>query len=141
MFNKTKQDKIKPSTEIVKDWRDAGHEIEVIGLRLDKARTALKSCKEGTWAYNYWNVTTQRLLNKWHLTIKLRDTGLKQIVGKEEDLERYDWWEPSEEVPGLNFGIAVFDDWFYQMGLQARLEVSWAKAQEQKLQKARQGLA
>ena len=124
----------------VKDWRNAGYEIEVLGHRLDKARTALKRCKPETWAYNYWHTTEQRILTKWKLTIQLKDTGLKQITEKRVDTARYDWWEKSEEIGGIGF-ITWFDDFINNIGLQQRLGESWGRALEEKVQKARKGLA
>jgi hypothetical protein len=51
----------------------------------------------------------------------------------------YDWWAKSEEIRMAS--ISILDNMFYNAGQSARLDESWAKAQEQKLQKARLGLA
>jgi len=123
----------------VKDWRDAGYEIEAIGHRLDKARLALANAKSN-WAKDYWQVTVDRLFTKWQLTIQLKDTGLRQ-QGPESfysDID-YDWYENSEEIRMI--GFTWFDHWFDSTGLDRRLDESWAKSKEIKLEKARQGLA
>ena len=128
-------------TEIgrVKDWRDAGHELEVLGTRLDKARAALKECKPDTWAHDFWSTTTARLFNKWTLTLQLKDTGMRQIIKSKPAAESYDWWEKSEEIRMAS--LAVFDNLFHNAGLSSRLDESWARSKEIKLEKARIGLA
>lgn len=123
----------------IKDWRDAGYEIEVLGIRLDKARTALERCKKGTWAHDYWHTTEQRILTKWKLTIQLKDTGLKQITENRVNTVNYNWSERAEEIRMV--GFTWFDDFINNIGLQQRLNESWGRALEEKVQKARKGLA
>lgn len=125
----------------IKDWRDCDHEIQHLGTRLDKARDAVGRSKEGTWAHAHWTTVADQLFRKWSLMIKLKDTGLKQIVGETKQLERYDWWEKAEEIQMASIGFTFVDNWIQDIGLEKRLDESWAKAQENKLQKARQGLA
>lgn len=125
-----------------KDWKDAWPEIESLGHRLDAAREARDRCEEGTWSHTLWSQTADTLFRKWSLTVTLYQTGLRQR-GPERGFDiDYSWWEGSDEPVGqlpvpawlnLNF----INDWFNHNDL----EHSWAKAQEQKLQKARQGLA
>ena len=134
----------KTKTEVVpigdiKDWRDAGHEIENLGVQLDNARNSLAEAKS-PWAKNFWGTTVERLYTKWQLTIQLKDTGLKQ-KGPNSFYSKidYDWWETSEEIKLV--GFTWMDHWFDNAGLQDRLEESWAKSKELKLEKARLGLA
>jgi len=123
----------------LKDWRDAGYEIEHLGTRLDQARAALAEAKS-KWARDYWKTTVDRLFLKWSLTIQLKDTGLKQhgSNGFYANIDYY-WWEKSDEIRMLS--SSILDNLFHNSGLSARLDESWAKAQEQKVQKARLGLA
>jgi len=123
----------------IKDWRDAGWEIEHLGVRLDQARAALKQAKS-KWARDYWSITADRLYNKWILTIQLKDTGMKQ-QGPNSFYSKidYDWWEKSDEIRMAS--ISILDNMFYNAGQSARLDESWARAREEKIQKARQGLA
>ena len=123
----------------IKDWRDAGHELEIIGNRLDQARTALALAKS-KWAKDYWQTTVDRLFTKWSLTLQLKDTGLRQ-QGPSSFYSKIDyyWWEKSEEIRMI--GFTWFDHWFDSTGLDRRLDESWAKSKEIKLEKARQGLA
>jgi hypothetical protein len=139
MFKK-KQNKIKyVGIGEVKDWRDAGHELEVIGNRLDYARTALANAR-GKWAKDFWTITVARLFTKWTLTLQLKDTGLRQ-QGPSSFYSKidYDWWEKSEEIRMV--GFTWFDHYFDNAGLSSKLDESWAKSKEIKLEKARQGLA
>jgi hypothetical protein len=125
----------------IKDWRDAGPEIEHLGTRLDQARAALAEAKS-KWAKDYWSITANRLYTKWIRTVQLKDTGLKQ-QGPNSFYSKIDyfWWEQSEEVA---MGIPLFDN-LGRMMMDAvgnsNLERSWEKARDEKLQKARQGLA
>jgi hypothetical protein len=143
MFRSRKTDKIKyVAIGEIKDWRDAGHELELMATRLDYARKALKKCKVGTWAHRHWAEVESNLLYKWKLMITLKDTGLRQKSPSSTVNYDYNWWERSEEV-GMTFDI--LGNWLQnrtdEIGLQARLDESWNRAREQKLQKARQGLA
>ena len=137
---RSKKTKTEPaSIGKVKDWRDAGHEIESLGLQLDHARQSLAQAKS-KWARDYWSTTVDRLFTKWSLMIQLKDTGLRQqgpssIYSKID----YDWWEPSEEIKMV--GFTWFDHYFDNAGLQGKLNDSWAKSKELSFQKARQGLA
>ncbi len=119
----------------IKDWRDAGHEIESLGLQLDNARQSLAQAKS-KWANDYWQTTADRLFTKWSLMIQLKDTGLRQ-QGPSSIFSKIDyaWWEGSEEVRMI--GFTWFDHYFDNAGLQGRLNDSWANSKELSFQKAR----
>lgn len=122
----------------VKDWRDAGAEIEALGVRLDAARE--RAAKASTpWAKDFWTTTHNRLFNQWQLMIQLKDTGLRQKGVQGKTKINYDWWERSEEIKMIS--IPFLDNMFDNAGLDKRLDESWAKSKEQKLEKARLGLA
>jgi hypothetical protein len=123
----------------IKDWRDAGHEIESLGLQLDHARERASEAKT-KWAQDFWTTTADRLFTKWQLIIQLKDTGLKQ-KGPNSFYSRinYDWVERSEEIRMAS--VPFLDNMFDNAGLDRRLDESWAKSKEQKLEKARLGLA
>lgn len=123
----------------VKDWRDAGHEIEALGARLDYAREASKEAKS-KWAKDFWTTTADRLFTKWELMVQLKETGLRQ-KGPSSFYSKidYNWWEKSEEIKLV--GFTWFDGLYENSGLQGRLDESWAKARDEKLQRARLGQA
>jgi hypothetical protein len=123
----------------IKDWRDAGHEIESLGVQLDNARTALAKAKT-KWAKDFWKVTANRLYTKWSLMIQLKDTGLRQQGPSSiySGIDYY-WYEKSEEIRMI--GFTWFEGLYENAGLGHRLDESWAKSKEQKLEKARLGQA
>lgn len=121
----------------VKDWKDCQPELESMGARLDSVRKALAGCKEGTWAHDHWTQVEAIVYRKWSMMIKLQQSGLRQ-VGPDRGFDiDYDWWEGSDEVADVLPVFGFINDWFNH----SDLEQSWANAKEQKLQKARQGLA
>jgi hypothetical protein len=119
MFPSRKTNASTVALAAIKDWRDAGHEIEALGTRLDQAREAAAAAK-GIWAKTFWNTTVE---------------GPESFYANID----YNWWERSEEVKMI--GFTWMDHWFDNAGLDRRLDESWAKAREEKLQKARLGLA
>ena len=123
----------------IKDWRDAGYEIEHLGTRLDQARAALAAART-KWAQDFWSTTIDRLYTKWTLTVQLKDTGMKQQgpTSFYANIDYY-WYEKSEEIRMV--GFTWFDNLFENAGLQNRLDESWVKSKEIKLEKARLGLA
>lgn len=126
-----------------KDWAHAGDEIERLGRQLDAVRDAKKRCtKRNSWAKKHWAQTEQILLRKWKQTIRLQSVGLRQAVKDNPNHKiSYDWWEPSEEVA---VSIPLFDNLgrmlMDQVG-NTNYDRAWELAKEEKLQKARQGLA
>lgn len=126
----------------VKDWRDAGLEIEALGNRLDTVRMRVKACKPGTWAHRHWQEVEQIMLNRWKMMVIMHRSGLKQRGPRTNYPIDYQWWEGGEEmgawIPGL-FEFTWVNNLIGNSG--GNLDRAWAKAQEEKLQKARQGLA
>ena len=123
--------------ESFKDWKDSQPEIESMGHRLDSVRKAIAGCKPGTWAHTHWTQIEAVVFRKWSMMIKLQQSGLRQ-VGPDRGFDiSYDWWEGSEEVMSLIPTPNFLENWFNH----SDLEHSWENAKEQKLQKARQGLA
>jgi hypothetical protein len=123
--------------ESFKDWKDSQPEIDAMGHRLDSVRRALTKCKPGTWAHTHWTQIEAIVFRKWSMMIKLQQSGLRQ-VGPDRNFDiAYDWFEKSDEVVSLIPTPGFMNDWFNH----SDLAHSWENAKEQKLQKARQGLA
>ena len=133
-----------PIGEYAKDWANAGAEIDRLGQRLDAVRVAKKAAKRNSWAKKHWTQTEQIILRKWKQSVRLRSVGLRQ-AGKVDMGPKisYDWWEGSYEVAMRFPIIEMISLWISdKAGLSSpNLERAWAMAQEEKLQKARQGLA
>ncbi len=138
LSKKTKTEFLNPEGEF-KDWKDAWPEIEALGNRIDSAREARDRCAEGTWSHGHWSTIADTLFRKWQLMITLYQSGLRQRGPERGFTINYDWFEGSDEITGLIPFPRFLDinNWFSQ----SDLSYSWAKAQEEKLQKARQGLA
>jgi hypothetical protein len=133
---------------VAKDWRDAGPEIERLGQRIDAVRgvvTTLNKRKQ-KWAARHWRETEALLLRRWKTAVALQSCGMKEytpeIAGFTAKVS-YDWFELPEEIPAIPF-VDNITQWCYEkFGITNRpgLDWSWEKAIEQKVQKARQGLA
>ena len=127
-----------------KDWGNAQAEIDGLGRRLDSVRGIIKDLvqrgvPENHWGLRHWREVEAVVLRRWKHTIRLRETGLRQKSTVQEGPQiDYSWWEQHDGVGGYLFPfMGVFDNWFNHSDLDA----SWEKAREEKLQKARQGLA
>lgn len=135
----------KPNTEYLnpegeyKDWKDAWPEIEALGNRLDAAREARDRCKQGTWSHSMWSTNADTLFRKWSLMITLYQSGLRQRGPERGYQIDHSWWEGSDEVTAMIPFPRFLDinNWFNRVDL----TWSWEKARDEKLQKARQGLA
>jgi hypothetical protein len=143
LSRKTKTEYIVPS--FYKDWGNASYELECLGRRLDATRQAinyLKDKPENHWALRQWRENEAILLRRWKHTIRLKETGLRQIQNYDSGPKiSYDWWENAEEVPMTMPLLDNISRWIMEYTGNTNLDRAWAIAQEEKLQKARQGLA
>jgi hypothetical protein len=143
--SKTKVEYVTP--EFYKDWGNATYELESLGRRLDAVRATIARLEalvkpEDHWALVQWRQSEAIILRKWKHTIRLKETGLRQ-AGKVDLGPKisYDWWEPSYE-PGMS--MPFFDKlwtWLQERTYSPNYNRIWEIAKEEKLQKARQGLA
>lgn len=129
--------------QFYKDWAQADAEIESLGRRLDAVRGILSDLmqreEEDSWAIRHWTEVEAIVLRKWKHTIRLKETGLRQVGATREGPNiDYDWWEGHDGINGPMFPfMGIFNNWINH----SDLNVSWEKAREEKLQKARLGLA
>lgn len=124
-----------------KDWSNAGYEVECLGYRLDNARAALSRTKKGTWACQHWRMVVDNLQERWKMTVKLKDCGLRQIRKEEQDNVGYDWWERPTEIRMLRiWPLTTFEERGMEERIQAGLQASWENRRNEIVQKARQGL-
>lgn len=142
---KTKTEYITP--DFYKDWGNTAYELENLGRRLDAVRATIARLEaydkpEDHWAVVQWRQAEDIILRKWKHTIRLKDTGLRQ-AGKIDTGPKvsYDWWEGSDE-PVMT--LPLFDhiySWLADRAGNTNFDRVWEMAREEKLQKARQGLA
>ena len=144
MFRSKKAKPAVSMPEFFKDWGNAHAEVEALGRRLDSVRGIISDLEarevpEDHWGMRHWREVEAIVLRKWKHTIRLKDTGLRQRSTMQEGPAiDYNWFERHDGIGGYMFPwMGIFDNWFNHSDLDA----SWANAQEQKLQKARQGLA
>lgn len=127
--------------ETFKDWKDSTHEVEAMGNRLDQARLAVKRSKPGSWAHTHWVQVEDIVLRKWQMMVSLQSSGLRQVGPNRTIPIDYQWFEKSDEV-AMRFPLLDgITNWITDKFNSPNLERAWAMAQEQKLQKARQGQA
>jgi hypothetical protein len=124
-----------------KDWSEAGDDLERIGKRLDVAREILEKSIPGTWADDYWKQVHDRLQRSWQQTISLMDIGLKQISPITANKIDRTWFENPTELGGVDFTVPVFRDMVDSHRIGVQLEKTWQNNLDEKIQKARQGLA
>lgn len=141
MFRSKKINTYISLNESFKDWKDATHEVEAMGARLDAARETLKHCKEGTWAHTHWSQVEATVLRKWQMMVSLQSSGLRQTGPDRSVPIDYSWFEKSDEVAMRLPVLDGITSWLTDKVSSPNLERAWAMAMEQKLQKARQGLA
>ena len=147
MFQSKKTNKTEYINLTGKDWRDSGPEIERLGQRIDAARSALATARRGKskWAIQQWERTEAVLLRRWKTAINLHNSGFRSWgIDRESTPEiDYSWFETAEEgtlgFPIFDFLSYKADEWFGFTN--SNLDRAWAMAQEEKLQKARQGRA
>jgi len=141
----------KPKTEYirlsVKDWRDSGPEIERLGQRIDAIRGVIATIDpvKDSWKLNHWQTIEETLVRRWKTAVRLHDAGMKSFSKEQLSQPKidYGWFETAEET---TLGYPIFDflsykatEWFGFTN--SNLDRAWAMAQEEKLQKARQGRA
>jgi hypothetical protein len=125
-----------------KNWADAWPEIERLGQRLDAVRVALKASAPDSWAEKHWSQIEAIVFRKWRNAIRLRDVGMRQGTRKDPGpVIDYTWWEPAQEI---SMSFPLIDNltrWVLDHTGNTDLTRAWEMAKEEKVQKARQGLA
>lgn len=119
-------------------------EIELTGQRLDAVRKTLSilgKSKKTAWARKHWREVEQHLLKKWEMLLYKLDSGIVEVrSGRYRPFKvDYNFWEGTEEIDAA-ISATMFAQFFDPADLQDRLNESWARAKEDLLKKARQGL-
>jgi hypothetical protein len=115
----------------MKDYRFYGDEMEVLGQRLDAARTALANSKS-EWAKCQWQQTVDRLLFQWRQLPILHDGDAQVTLIPRYDID-YDFYEKAGAHE--NYGIAekAYDTLFRH---DANLDASWENHRAARLARA-----
>jgi len=115
------------------------YEMDALGLRLDAARMTLSRTEPNTWARTYWTNTVNTLVRQWKRLMVETNIGVHRNLVPETWIVRKDWLETDEY--GDNYGV-MFHWWNERRArseVQEGLERSWARAQEERYQKALTG--
>ena len=115
----------------MKDYRFFGDEAEVLGQRLDAARTALARSKKNSWAKQYWQQCVERLMFQWRQLPILHDGDAKVSIIPRWTVD-YNFYEKSEG-PGYGVTDRAYEKLFKH---DADMEESWHNHREARLAKA-----
>lgn len=115
----------------MKNYRFYGDEMEVLGQRLDAARTALANART-PWAKNQWQQTVDRLVFQWQQLPILHDADAQVTLIPRYDID-YDFYEKQQE--GNLYGVSdrIFDTVFRK---NADLNESWERHRAARLARA-----
>jgi hypothetical protein len=115
----------------MKSYRLYGDEAEVLGNRLDHARTLATNSKSA-WAKNYWQQNVERLLFQWQQLPILHD-GDAQMTMIPRWTVTYDFFEAGHLNEGYGVTDRAYDRLFKH---DANLDSSWHAHREARLSKA-----
>lgn len=114
----------------MKSYRFLGEEAEVLGNRLDHARTRLNSAKSN-WAKTYWAQTVECLLFQWRQLPILHDADAQSTIIPRWTVD-YNFYELAEYT---GHGVS---DRIYQKLFRERVDLnsSWENHRAQRLARA-----
>jgi hypothetical protein len=116
----------------IKNYRFLGDEAEVLGQRLDAARSALARSKADSWAQNYWQQNVERLLFYWQQLPILHDgEALSTSIPRWK--VGYDFYEINGPIEYVGVTERAYDKLFRE---NADLDTSWEAHRAQRLAKA-----
>ena len=115
----------------MKNYRYLGEEADLLGKRLDAARSALAR-SQNSWARNYWNSAVERLLFHWHQLPILHDAEARMSVIPRWTID-YNYYETGHN----NEGFGITDRVFYKLFKDnSDLTASWERNREKRLARA-----
>lgn len=115
------------------------HEVDALGHRLDHARRALNQTQPDTWARTYWQDLVNTLVRKWRRLIVETNIGVHRNLVAETWTINHNWIEddPVADIPQLR--LEWLDNFSDRHRVKQGLELSWARAQEDRYQNALKG--
>ena len=116
----------------IKNYRFLGDEAEILGERLDAARSALSRSTDDSWAQHYWQQNIERLLFYWQQLPILHDGEALATTIPRWTVD-YDFYELA--CPHEYAGVTerAYEKLFRE---NTNLETSWHNHRAQRLAKA-----
>jgi hypothetical protein len=115
----------------MKNYRFLGDEAEVLGNRLDYARSSLAGARS-SWAKTYWQQNLDRLLFQWRQLPILHD-GEAQLTMVPRWTVDYEFFEKGEYTGYNGITDRAYDKLFRES---TNLEDSWNNHRAQRLARA-----
>jgi hypothetical protein len=116
----------------IKNYRFLGDEAEVLGQRLDAARSALARSKADSWAQNYWQQNVERLLFYWQQLPILHDGEALATTIPRWTVD-YEFYEANGPIEYVGVTERAYNKVFRDS---VNLEASWHNHRAQRLAKA-----
>ena len=115
------------------------HELDALGHRLDHARKALDQTQPDTWARTYWQDLVNNLVRKWRRLLVETNIGVHRNLVSESWTINHNSIEddPVADIPQLR--LEWLDNFSSRHRVEQGLELSWARAQEDRYQNALKG--
>ena len=115
----------------MKNYRYLGDEAEVLGLRLDAARSALKNSTT-MWSICHWTRVVDQLLFQWRQLPILHDGDAQMTLIPRWTID-YDFYETSRPHEYAGITERAYDKLFRE---NANLDASWHNHRAQRLARA-----
>lgn len=115
----------------MKSYRFLGDEAEILGARLDSARSSLAGAKTA-WAKTYWSQAVERLLFQWRQLPVLHDAEAVMTLVPRWTID-YNFYEKNEYTGYNGITDRAYNKLFRES---ANLEDSWHNHRAQRLAKA-----
>lgn len=111
-----------------RDFRVIGAEMEVLGQRLDAARSAFDASKADSWAQKHWQSVIDRLMMRWRQLPHLHD-GQAVCTDRPRWQIQMDWFERDDGIGHNTFVDRLYSHYFTQPDLTS----SWERARNARI--------
>lgn len=115
----------------MKSYRFLGDEAEILGARLDHARSSLAGAKTA-WAKTYWSQAVERLLFQWRQLPVLHDAEAVMTLVPRWTID-YNFYEKNEYTGYNGITDRAYNKLFRES---TNLEDSWNNHRAQRLARA-----
>lgn len=119
----------------MRSYRHLGETADVLGRRLDAARSALaqSTMSDSEWGKRHWQLVIDRLMFQWKYLPALHDADAQVSIIPRWTVD-YNFYEKDDMTGNTDW----FDKWFNtrSWGLPFRLNESWERHRELRLARA-----